>query len=181
VTTSFGMVSGVDDTEGAGAPAAFEAFYRRHWLAMVRLAGLLVDDVASAEDVAQDAFVAFEGGRSRLRSTEAELAYLRTCVLNGARSVLRRRALSRRHQSPAAALDGPGADSVALAGPQDSELLATVPGLPRRQREVLVLRYWLDLSHAEVARVLGVTESTAKSTASRALDALECLMRSDDD
>ncbi|WP_338178661.1 sigma-70 family RNA polymerase sigma factor [Jatrophihabitans sp.] len=156
----------------------FDQLFRRNWLAMVRLAGLLVDDVATAEDVAQDAFVAFQRRRTTVRTPDAELAYLRTCVINGARSVLRRRAVARRHlvsvsDSTAQTL----VTAEVLAAPEDSELLIAVRSLPRRQREVLVLRYWLDLAHADVARLLGVSESTAKSTASRALDALEALMK----
>jgi RNA polymerase sigma-70 factor (sigma-E family) len=173
-------VSDLPDVPITAGPADFDELFRSNWLAMVRLAGLLVDDVATAEDVAQDAFVAFQRRRGTVRSPDAELAYLRTCVINGARSVLRRRAVARRHLvsvSDHARTTQSEAAAEVLASSEDSELLSAIRTLPRRQREVLVLRYWLDLAHAEVARLLGVSESTAKSTASRALDALETLMK----
>ena len=157
----------------------FDEFFRRHWLAMVRLAGLLVDDIASAEDVAQDAFVAYQRRRETLRSADADVAYLRTCVVNGARSVLRRRAVSRRYAASRTDIGPDSPDPATVAAADSSEVMAAVRRLPRRQREVVVLRYWLDLSHAEVARLLGVSTGTVKSTASRALDALQTLLEED--
>jgi RNA polymerase sigma-70 factor (sigma-E family) len=157
--------------------ASFQAFYQRNWLPMVRLAALLVDDSASAEDVVQDAFIACHSHRGRLRSDDAELAYLRSAVLNGARSTLRRRALFRRHNQPRAESLAEPADSQLMAAPENSPVIAAIRRLPRRQREVLVLRYWQDLPHADVAALLGISESTAKSTASRALDALELILK----
>jgi RNA polymerase sigma-70 factor (sigma-E family) len=186
VTTSMnrrgGWVSDVGDVGDAasGAPEphqnGFDEFFRRNWLAMVRLAGLLVDDVASAEDVAQDAFVSYQRHRDSLHSADADVAYLRKCVINGARSVVRRRIVSRRHAELATDLVVESPDTAVLACAANSDVMAVIRRLPRRQREVLILRYWVDLRHAEIARLLGVSESTAKSTASRALDALEQLL-----
>ena len=170
---------GSEDGDRTGAAADFPAFYRRHWLPMVRLAGLLVDDRATAEDVVQDAFIAFQRRLPDLRSPGADVAYLRTAVVNGSRSALRRRALWRRHDQPQPAEDVVAAEVTVLAGAAYSPTLAAIRRLPRRQREVLVLRYWQDLPHADIARTLGVTQSTVKSTVSRALDALETILKED--
>lgn len=150
----------------------FDALYANQWHSMVRLAILLVDDRSAAEDVVQDAFVAVY--RRPPRDNAAAVAYLRTTVLNGARGVLRRRGVARRslpglYSRPPD--DGPD-DLLDAAGDQ-RDVIEALRALPNRQREVLVLRYWLQLSEAEIARTLGVSPGTVKSTASRGLDALE--------
>lgn len=150
----------------------FAALYVEQWHSMVRLAILLVDDRASAEDVVQDAFLAVY--RKPPRSSEAAVAYLRSAVLNGARSALRRRGTARKflsaHRSP-----GEPADALVVAE-EFEDLIAALRKLTRRQREVLVLRYWSQLSEAEIAVALHVSVGTVKSTASRGLDALELIM-----
>jgi len=100
------------------------------------------------------------------------VAYLRISVLNGCRSVLRAR---RRAKLRGTAPDYPAvwsAESAALAGEERREVLRAVARLPRRQREVLVLRYFLDLSDSEIAADLGISRGTVASTASRALATL---------
>ncbi len=153
----------------------FEGLYHAHRLALVRLAVLLVDDRASAEDVVQDAFAALHAHWSRLQDPAKALAYLRTSVVNGSRSVLRRRRTARAyvppHEPPG---DSPEAEIV-LAEEQ-RETLAAVRQLSERQRQVLVLRYWSDLSEAEIADTLGLSRGTVKSTASRALDNLQRIL-----
>ena len=152
-----------------------ESLYATQWTRLVRLAVLLVDDVGLAEDVVQDAFINLHRQQSNLRSTSAAGGYLRTSVINGARSQLRRRVLSRRHLATLA--DRPttvdGADSAVLVTEQNRELLAQLRRLPQRQREVLVLRYWAHLTEAEIAATLGISVGTVKSSASRGLDSLE--------
>jgi RNA polymerase sigma-70 factor (sigma-E family) len=158
-------------------PVDVEELYRAQWHAMVRLAALLVDDVGSAEDVVQDAFIGLHRRAGQLRSADAALAYLRTSIVNGSRSVLRRRQVARRHlrlvqAQPGVQVVAP-ADQPLIVADENRELIAAVRLLPRRQREVLILKYWSHLSDAEIAANLGVSVSTVKSTASRGIDALE--------
>jgi RNA polymerase sigma-70 factor (sigma-E family) len=153
--------------------------YATQRLPLVRLATLLVDDVQSAEDVVQDAFVALHRRQHALRSPEAAAGYLRTSVLNGCRSALRRRRVRRRHPDAEllpAGPTGPAADDRLLATEEHERVLAAVRTLPRRQREVLVLRYWSDLSEADIAKTLGIAAGTVKSNASRGLARLEQLL-----
>ncbi|MEV0390888.1 sigma-70 family RNA polymerase sigma factor [Nonomuraea sp. NPDC050643] len=146
------------------------ALYQEHWLALVRLAVLLVGDRESAEDVVQDVFSRLHGKRPGVLS----LAYVRVCVLNASRSVLRRRGVAARAAAPGR-MDEPvgSAETAALLGESRQEMLTALGRLPRRQREILILRYYLDLSDADIAQATRVKESTVRSTASRALDRLQ--------
>jgi RNA polymerase sigma-70 factor (sigma-E family) len=142
--------------------------HRKHALALVRVAKLLLRDQASAEDVVQDAFVGLYRALPRLSAHDEILPYLRTAVINGSRSVLRsrRRALARPlpHESPEGS-----AEAAAMVREDQRAVLRAVAALPPRSREVLVLRYYLDLSDAEIAATIGVSRGTVSSTASRAL------------
>lgn len=142
--------------------------YHTHRLTMVRLAVLLVDDLPTAEDVVQEAFAKLYAGWERLRAPDAAVAYLRTAVVNGARSVLRRRRTARLFVWRTAVPE-PGADAAVLRAEEHDGVLAALRRLPRRQREVLVLRYWYDLSESDIAQTLGISPGTVKSTASRGL------------
>jgi RNA polymerase sigma-70 factor (sigma-E family) len=169
--------------EGTGAVTApdridVEQLYLMHWHSLVRLALLLVDDVAAAEDVVQDAFVGLHRNQHSLRSPAVGLAYLRTAIVNGSRSALRRRRTARRFLATARLDPAEDADRGLLARDVQAELLNALRALPRRQREVLVLRYWSHLSEAEIARALGVSVGTVKSSASRAMSRLEQSLRS---
>lgn len=148
------------------------ALYRAHWRYLVRLAALLVDDVASAEDVVQDAFVALHRRSGDLRDPDAALGYLRASVVNLSRSVLRRRQVARRHLKVAEPEATASADHEVLVREEHRAALRAVRGLPRHQREVLVLRYWSGLSEREIAAALGISAGAVKSAASRGLKAL---------
>ena len=129
---------------------AVTELYSLHHRALVRLAVLLVRDVPTAEDVVQDSFVAMHDGWQRLRDAESALAYLRQAVLNRSRSVLRHRAVVEKHpQKPSP--DMPSAEHGALVQLERSTVIAALRNLPGRQREAIVLRYYADLSEAEVA------------------------------
>jgi RNA polymerase sigma-70 factor (sigma-E family) len=153
------------------AEVAFDELYRSQWHHMVRVALLLVDDVESAKDCVQDAFLGLYG-RS-LRSPDAAVGYLHRSVVNAARSMLRRRGIARRQLRNAEAAAVPGADHAVIVGAEHAALMAALRQLPQRQREVLVLRYWSGLPEAEIAAALGIRPGTVKSAASRALTALE--------
>ena len=160
--------------EVAASPTVdLHALYTSHWRYFVRLAVLLVDDVASAEDVVQDAFVALHRKSEGLRDPEAALGYLRTTVLNLSRSVLRRRQVARKHLRVAEPEATPAADHDVLLRDEHRAALAAVRRLPRHQREVLILRYWSGLSEREIAQTLGISPGSVKSAASRGLTALQ--------
>jgi RNA polymerase sigma-70 factor (sigma-E family) len=150
--------------------------YAGHALGLVRLAVLLVGDRASAEDIVQDAFLGLYRRWDRLPDTSAPLAYLRVCVLNGCRSALRRRSRALRvgnFAEPSAE----SAEAVALLSEEQRAVAGALRGLPERQREALVLRYYLDLSEAEIAAAMGISRGTVKSATSRALAAVGRTLR----
>ncbi|MEU9117923.1 sigma-70 family RNA polymerase sigma factor [Streptomyces sp. NPDC048483] len=150
--------------------------YHAHRLAMVRLAVLLVDDRATAEDVVQDAFAAlYKRHGERLGEVDNALAYLRTAVVNAARSVLRRRRTARDYTPPYEA-DAPSAEERIVLDEEHREVFAALGRLTARRREVLVLRYWGDLTEAQIAQTLGISRGAVKSLASRALDSLEKIL-----
>ncbi len=149
--------------------------YAAHRLSLVRLAVLLVDDIASAEDVVQDAFAALARRPDAVRDPSKALAYLRTAVVNTGRSALRRRRTARAY-SPPHDLAPPTPEDAAVLAEEHREVIAALQSIAPRQREVLVLRYWSNLSEAEIAATLGISTGTVKSTASRALVALEKAM-----
>ena len=161
----------------AATPGATESarsvteLFTEHHLALVRLAVLMVGDLATAEDVVQDAFEQLHRRWRSLRKQSSALDYARSAVLNGCRSVLRRRLVARRHEGRIAGSVPYGTDA-AIAFEQRTELIDAFRLLPRRQREVLALRYYLDMSVADTAVTLRISEGAVRSTASRGLDAL---------
>ncbi|WP_406288604.1 RNA polymerase sigma factor [Embleya sp. NBC_00896] len=160
-------------------PPTMTQLYHAHRMRLVRLATLLVDDQETAEDVVQEAFTAaFRRHGARLGELDDPPAYLRRCVVNGARSVLRRRRTARAWVPPVAPPVASPEDD-ALRAERDRRLRHALGLLTRRQREVLVLRYWENLSEVEIAGTLGIPSGTVKSTASRGLTALHKLLEDD--
>lgn len=145
--------------------------FAEHHLGLVRLALLMVGDRATAEDVVQEAFARTHASRRRLRDPERAPAYIRSAVLNGCRSVLRRRAAAFRRPVP---YEPPvwSAEHTALLGEERREVLLALRRLPGRQREALTLRYYLDLSDLEIAQTMGIAAGSARSTIARGLAAL---------
>jgi RNA polymerase sigma factor (sigma-70 family) len=143
--------------------------YRAHAVELIRLALLLVGDQHTAEDVVQDAFLGLQRGLVRLRDPGKGLAYLRASVVNGCRSVQRRRARASTHLAEPEPPPVWSAESAAIASEDRRALLAAVAQTPQRAREVLAFRYFLGLPDGEIAAALGVSRSTVSSTASRAL------------
>ncbi len=153
------------------ADEAVVELYRAHYASLVRLSAMLLGDTGSAEEVVQDAFVAMHGSWSRLREEDKALAYLRQAVLNRSRSKLRHRSVVLRHpQEPPP--DEPSAEQHAIAAAERAEMMTALRALPRRQRETLVLRYYSDLSEAQIADALGISQGAVKSHAFRGLAAL---------
>lgn len=133
--------------------------YRREHARMVRLAVALVDVPAVAEDLVQDAFADVFARWDRI---DEPAAYLRTCVVNRCRRELRRRRLLRRTPSPVAG------DAGAADGPARL-MLDVVRALPSRRRAVVVLRFYEDLSEAQIAEALDMRPGTVRATLHQAL------------
>ncbi|MFE3070797.1 RNA polymerase sigma factor [Streptomyces sp. NPDC059247] len=158
---------------GQEPPPSLTELYQARRLDMVRLALFLVDDLHTAEDVVQDAFTALcRSHGTALGGLRDPGAYLHTAVVNAARSVLRRRRTARAYTPPHPGAGAPVDEGLLLAE-EHRRVLDALALLTRRQREVLVLRYWSELTEEQIARTLGLSRGTVKSTASRALDALE--------
>jgi RNA polymerase sigma-70 factor (sigma-E family) len=169
--------AGADSARPLSADDGVELLFRTQRLAMVRLALLLVDDRETAEDVVQDAFAALHRRWAALSSDDAAIGYLRASVVNGARSVLRRRRTVRRFPQPVdATLTDAPSDARLLLAEEHREVLAALQKLPARQREVIVLRYWAELGEAQVAQTLGISLGAVKSSASRGRDAIAALL-----
>jgi RNA polymerase sigma-70 factor (sigma-E family) len=153
------------------ADEAVTQLYAAQYRALVRLATLLLRDVGAAEEVVQDSFIAMHGSWRRLREPDKALAYLRQSVVNRSRSALRHRTVEQRH-APAPLPDHASAEHGALETLEREELIRALHLLPRRQREVLVLRYYIDLSEAQIAETIGISRGAVKSHASRGMASL---------
>ena len=160
---------------GEAVPSGLSVLFRRRHAELVRLALLMVGDQATAEDVVQDVFARLHARRADGPWGEDSLAYVRAAVLNGCRSQLRRRSVARRFEGLGGRLERVTQDSAEqemMRSEERRQVLAALAALSSRRREVLVLRYYLGLSEAEIASVLGISPGTVKSTAARGLAAL---------
>ena len=154
----------------SGDPLA--ALYVVHYRSLVRLAALLLDDTAACEDVVQEAYVRLAASRrlERLRDSEASLAYLRTTVLNLARSALRRRMVAAKYAPLVHRADR--TEDGAIAAVDRTAVVVALRKLPRRLREAVALRYYADLTEAQTAEAMGVSVGAVKSYTSRGLERL---------
>src|SRR5215470_4836448 len=162
-------------TTESDATRAVTAIYRTHYRSLVRLAVLLVRDVATAEEVVQDSFIAMHGAWRRLRDTEKALSYLRQSVVNRSRSVLRHRMVVDKN-APKPAPDMPSAEQGALSLLERSAVIAALRTLPPRQREALVLKFYADLSEAQIATAMGISRGAVKSHTARGVAALRIVL-----
>jgi len=170
--------SGADDGMGPDAEAApaVTALYRAHAVGLIRLAVIMLGDRQAAEDVVQEAFCGLYRRWDHLSDPGNALGYVRSSVLNGCRSVLRRaRYLPRGFTEPAAA----SAEADMLVGEEHRAVLAALRRLPPRQREALVFRFFLDLAEPEIALAMGVSRGTVKSTTARGLASIRRMLQED--
>ena len=147
----------------------FRDFMQARWPAMVRLAYALTGDLGHAEDVAQAAFARAYASWPKVRRTENPEAYVRRIVINENRNRFRRQRVAER------LTDAPpeyGAPDTTTESDERAALMAALQRLGPRQRAVIVLRYWLDLTEVEAADTLNISVGTVKSQASRALATL---------
>jgi RNA polymerase sigma-70 factor (sigma-E family) len=160
------------------ADRAVTAIYTDHYRSLVRLAAFLVRDTSTAEEVVQDSFVAMHGAWRRLRDTDKALSYLRQSVVNRSRSVLRHRMVVDKN-TPKPPPDMPSAEHGAIIQLERSAVVSALRSLPERQREALVLRYYGDLSEAQIASVMGISRGAVKSHTARAMSALRAVLERD--
>jgi RNA polymerase sigma-70 factor (sigma-E family) len=157
------------------ADAGVASLYRTHWSPLVRLAALLTRDGSVAEEIVQDSFVALHQRWNTLSDRGAAHAYLRTSVVNRARSVLRHRGVEERYRQPGAPAPA-GPEERAVQADSDARVMAALRTLSRRQQEVLVLRYYGDYSEQDIAATLGLSKGAVKSHAHRGLAALRAAL-----
>jgi RNA polymerase sigma-70 factor (sigma-E family) len=164
------------DAKRATAEDAVAALYQEHAVGLIRLAVVMLGDTPTAEDIVQEAFLRLYQHWDHLAGTSNALRYVRSSVLNGCRSALRRRA---RRERPGHGPSADSAESAVLMADEHNRLLAAMRRLPRRQLEALVLRFYLELPEQDIATSMGISRGTVKSTVSRALAALGRLLQED--
>ncbi len=167
-----GMLGQLDQEDATGA--ALTSLYRTHALGLTRLAHVMLGDRAAAEDVVHDAFVGLHRNWHKLSDQAKAPQYLRSSVLNGCRTALRRDRRASADAEPEATVGS--AEAAALAGEEQRRIMHAIRRLPHRQREVLILRYYLQEPEAEVASLMGIRPSTVRSTTHRALAALGAIL-----
>ena len=160
----------------AGAEADVELLFRRHWPRAYRAAFMIVQDHAEAEDVAQEAFVAAIRRLDRFDRRRPFGPWLGAIVANRAIDLLRARS-ARRETAQASTELEQRTDSASSAGRYSDEVLEALSALSPEQRTVVVMRYVLEYTPGEIARVLGVPRGTVNSRLRRGLDVLESRLR----
>jgi RNA polymerase sigma factor (sigma-70 family) len=167
-------ITGRRETETLARGELIDVLFRRHYTALLRLAVVMVGNREAAEDSVQEAFAALYRHRRSLRDQSAAEAYLRSAVLNRCRSWVRRQVtqraarplmLVREHQQ--------SAEDTIVAQDAAGSLVAHMRTLARRQREVLACRFVLELSIAETAQLLQISEGSVKAHTHRGLRALQ--------
>ena len=154
------------------ADQAITAIYGTEYRSLVRLAAVLVGDVGIAEEVVQDSFVAMYGAWSRVRDRDKALAYLRQCVINRSRSALRQGMTADRNAPKSKPGIMPSAEQGAITQPERSAVISAMHILSPRQREALMLRFYLNLSERQAASAMGISPGAANYHTARAKAAL---------
>lgn len=142
---------------GTDADQMLTSLYCKHYASLVRLAAVLVPDVAAAEELVQDSFVAMHGAWPDLASSDGAWLYLCHAVIRRCDAAVRVGDVADR---PAAASEAPGG------------VVSTLRSLPARQREVLMLRFYADLSESQIASAMGISKNAVRSLAARAMSTL---------
>jgi RNA polymerase sigma-70 factor (sigma-E family) len=165
------VVVASDDGDEQPVLPDLRELYATERVRLVQLASLLLRDGSDAEEVVQEAFVAAHLRWHRLRDPDRAVAYLRSAVLNGARSRIRHRGVVAKTPVPKLAVVG-SAEAEAVARDEHRQMIDALSALPTRQRECLVLRFYLDLSEAEIAATLDISAGSVKTHTHRGLAAL---------
>ena len=157
------------------ADLAIAAMYGTEYRSLVRISVVLVGDVGTAEEVVQECFIAMYAAWRRLKNVDKAVNYLRRSVVNRSRSVLRRRIVAEKHV-PKHEPDMPSAEQGAITQLERTAVIAALRSLPVRQREAIMLRYYLDLSEEEVASAMRISRGAVKSHTARAKAALRAVL-----
>jgi RNA polymerase sigma-70 factor (sigma-E family) len=171
------LASTAPETRAPGAPLVSDAdalvvtLFTTEARRLMSLARFFVDDRTAAEDLVQEAFIRLARSADRIREPERAAAYLRSIVVNLARDHNRRGLVSLRHRPPAV-LDEPSAEESAAAIEARREVVAALRALPRRQRDCIALRYYLDLSVDQIAATLEVSPNSVKTHLQRGMKSL---------
>jgi RNA polymerase sigma-70 factor (sigma-E family) len=163
-----------------GPDEAVTALFTAHYARFVRLATYLVDERDAAEDVVMDAFAALHRRWRWLGSPNDPYHYLQTSVVNGCRSRMRRLRISRHREGPAQVEPVPSAESAAMTRFQHRRLLDHTRSLPARQRQVIVCRFFLDMTEKQIATQLGISAGSVKKHSARAVATLARRMKEED-
>jgi RNA polymerase sigma-70 factor (sigma-E family) len=169
------QAAGAERTDLAAAETGVTALYQAHALGLIRLAHIMLGDRPAAEDVVQEAFCGLYRRWPHLSDPGRALPYLRASVLNGCRSLQRRRAGPR--AEPPGGQPVASAEAAVITGEERREMMRALRRLPARQREALVLRYYLDLSAEEIATTMGIGPSSVRSATHRALASLGRMLK----
>jgi len=170
-----------DTVLGSAQPPAAEAdrvltaMYDAEYRSLVRMSAVMLGDVGSAEEVVQESFIAVHAAWRGLRDMDKAVHYLRRSVLNRSRSVLRHRAVIDRH-TPKHEPEMPSAEQAAFIRLERSAVVSALRTLPDRQREALVLKFYLDLSEEQVAAAMNISTGAVKSHTSRGKAALRSVL-----
>ncbi len=166
-------------TETVTAPSTVDAdvlvadLFQREGPSLVRLARLFTDDRNAAEDIVQEAFIRLHRSADRIRDLEKAAPYLRSIVLNLARDHNRRGLVSLRHREAMRSDDTRRPfEDLAIAAADSRAILDALRTLPPRQRDCLVLRFYLELSEREIAETMGISPNSVKTHCRRGLRAL---------
>lgn len=161
----------------SAADAGVSELYAAHWNALARLAYLMVHDITLAEDITQDALVAVHQRWGDLRDSQAAIGYVRRTIVNRARSALRHQGVVDRYARRTGAQESVvSAEHTAMQHVEHEEMLHALHALSDKQREVLILRYYSDLSEAEIADALGISRGAVKTHAHRGLARLRTML-----
>ena len=154
---------------------AVTEIYTTYYRSLIGLAVLLVRDEPTAEEVVQECFVAMHDGWHRLREEDKALSYLKQAVVNRSKSVLRHRSVMDRN-APEPAPDMPSAEQAAMSLLERSAVITALRGLPDRQRQALVLRYYADMTVAQIAEMMGISKGAVKSHTARGISSLRAVL-----
>ena len=157
------------------AEQAVTEIYTTYYRPLVRLAVLLVRDEPTAEEIVQECFIAMHDGWQRLREEDKALSYLKQAVVNRSKSVLRHRSVADRN-APKPAPDMPSAEQGPMPLLERSAVITALRGLPDRQRQALVLRYYADMSEAQIAEMMGISRGAVKSHTARGMSSLRAVL-----
>jgi RNA polymerase sigma-70 factor (sigma-E family) len=176
--TEIGVAGGVEEHQGIIEGRLVMDLYFSDYVRLVQTATFLLGDRQAAEDVVQEAFVRLDRRIGRLGEISQQRAYVRQVVVNLSRSALRRRVVALKH-APRPVSPSPGADAEVMAALARDDMMTALRRLPARQRQAVVLRFYEDLTEAEIADAMGCKLGTVKATLSQAKRSLASLL--DDD